>query len=106
MQILLVGKEELPVHTTPIPSVDPQSSTSKYWHDDMAVSWPVQIRLSKEKTSGTAPYGEQHDQEIKLVYPSWRQTTAAYKITIKDLHIIKFYIFTLLSLYCAIFDET
>jgi hypothetical protein len=77
MQILLVGKEELPVHTTPIPSVDPQSSISTYWHDEMSVSWPVQIKLSNEKTSGTDPYGEQHDHDINPEYPSWWQTTAA-----------------------------
>jgi hypothetical protein len=37
----------------------------------------VQIKLSNEKTSGTDPYGEQHDQDINPEYPSWRQTTAA-----------------------------
>jgi hypothetical protein len=37
--MLLVGKVEPPLlHTTPIPSPVPQSSTSKYWHDDIAVS--------------------------------------------------------------------
>ncbi len=76
MQIL-VGKATPVLQITPIPSPALQSSTSTYWHADMAVSWPVQIKLSKEKTSGTAPYGEQHDHDINPEYPSWRQTTAA-----------------------------
>ena len=64
--------------TTPIPSDALQSSVSKNVHEVMEVSWPVQTRLSKAKTSvGSGPYGDLSCHDVKPEYPSCRQTTSA-----------------------------